>query len=101
MAKIGRFIFKSLYNSVCRVTILIELKDGNKINVDDYPQLQSLGTWLPSTKNNTNLHLFSPLSNEEINKHFSQITGLNPTKFTVKVTKSVFQPFSPLYNNFI
>ncbi|MDF7639227.1 hypothetical protein PT285_07415 [Lactobacillus sp. ESL0791] len=83
---------RAVVNALTRTTTVIKLKDGKEINLKNYPELQTLGNWSPSTVHNTRLHLFSSLSIPEIIKLFSKITGLTSDQFEVQRTMNIFNP---------
>lgn len=61
---------------------MFSLKNGRKLDLQDYPELNKLGYWI-KVNDQTNLRLWSRLGLPRLTEKFCQITGLQPDDFYV------------------
>ncbi len=83
-----KHFIKIMSDSINEITILFIIKDGHKIIIDHYPQLNKLGKWIPSN-DSTILRLRTRLGKLTIIKEFSKITGLNKNRFKAEEISSI------------
>ena len=60
---------------------MFSLKNGQKLNLQDYPKLNKLGYWI-KVNDQTNLRVWSRLGLPRLIEKFCQITGLQPDDFS-------------------
>lgn len=71
----GNFLF---WNT----TYMFSLKNGRKLDLQKYPELNKLGYWI-KVNDQTNLRVWSRLALPHLTEKFCQITGLQPDDFYV------------------
>ncbi|AWN33018.1 MULTISPECIES: hypothetical protein [Lactobacillus] len=71
-------------------TYLITLKGGLVLDVNDYPALKKLGYWVKSA-DRKNLKVWSHLSQPEVERKFTAITGLTPDQYDIGSIAGLWQ----------
>lgn len=68
--------------------MIIALKNNQRINIQDYPQLEELGKWVVPN-DQTNLRLITNWAQPKVIERFSQITGLKTADFDAGVVSGI------------
>ncbi|RHW48819.1 hypothetical protein DS832_00050 [Bombilactobacillus bombi] len=69
--------------------MIIALKNNQRINIQDYPQLEELGKWVVPN-DQTNLRLITNWAQPKVIERFSQITGLKTADFDARVVSGIW-----------